>query len=572
MNNKDLFDALHNVDEDYITSAWNDTDAARPIVLRPENRSVKKTVRNIMLGVGGTAAAAAVGFAVIAGTNGFTLKQIETSTSGAGTSDFDPNAPLPIEIVAPDGNLLTYNDLVNASINGRYYFWETGETAEKIAQMDDLFENFFDIISKTENVGGGFWNTGYVYLPEPGSDKLKRYNTGDMYCGLKIVSCSSSFDENCKYFNGNVHFESSDKLTDVEVTRIDEYDFQKSYPSTNDVSDNYHFGGHNCYGFTSNDPKLTALTSGLNDEFIKGKILISTDIPLNIPIKTTIDCLCLNYCANEDCYCNSDEPAITFFAVMRGFEPYDGSLKQWTEKGLVLPSKCVSDDFNFLSNDNIVDKLGCDIFAVDDGEVVEANDYTVVIKHGEGLYTMYSYMKALAHKGDTVKAGDVIGVSAYGGPDYPEVDYTFTREKPELMPIDNEYFKTLPGSYQSQWAKKQLVLPTDFAQDDFDFLGENTIVADYNSEVYAVDSGEVVYASTGKYNDGYGNVVCIKHGEEIFTTYTNLSDEDGVLVQKGDKVEAGQLIGRVGNSCGNELDAPHIHYVFSIGIFNGEKD
>lgn len=457
MKNKDLFDAIHNVDESYIASAWENTEADHPIVLRPEKRSAKKTVRNIMLGVGGTAAAAAVGLAVIAGANGFSLKSIigpassgefgnsshdnilsELDNPNSNASLFDPNAPLPVNIVAPDGNLLTYNDLVNASINGQYRFWETGETAEEIAQMDELFENFFDIISKNE-YGEGFWNTGYVYLPEPGSDKLKRYNTGDMYCGLKIDSCSSSFDENGKYFNGSVDFERSDELIGVEVTRTGEYDFQKSYPSTNDVSDNFHFSGYDCYSFISNDPKLTALTNGLNNEFIEGKISISTDIPLNTPVNATIDCLCLKYCADEDCYCNSDKPTITFLAMMRGFEAYDESLKQWLEKGLAAPYASAPDDFNFLCDRYIDIELGSDIYAVDDGEVIDKNADSVVIKHGENLYTTYYLIDVSVDVGDEIKAGDAIGVANYEYDKSCEFAYKFTLNQPDLSQLNLMY-------------------------------------------------------------------------------------------------------------------------------------
>ncbi len=81
MNNKDLFDAIHNIDENYITGAWENTDADRPIVIRPEKRSVMKTVRRVMLGVGGTAAAAVVGFAVFIG-----VRSIQGISSNSGYS------------------------------------------------------------------------------------------------------------------------------------------------------------------------------------------------------------------------------------------------------------------------------------------------------------------------------------------------------------------------------------------------------------------------------------------------------------------------------------------------------
>lgn len=88
MNNKDLFDAIHNANQNSIASAWENTDAEHPIVLRPEKRSAKKTVRNIALAAGGTAAAAAVCFAVVSAVNGsWKNNPFLPSSSTSGSSD-----------------------------------------------------------------------------------------------------------------------------------------------------------------------------------------------------------------------------------------------------------------------------------------------------------------------------------------------------------------------------------------------------------------------------------------------------------------------------------------------------
>ncbi len=112
----------------------------------------------------------------------------------------------------------------------------------------------------------------------------------------------------------------------------------------------------------------------------------------------------------------------------------------------------------------------------------------------------------------------------------------------------------------SEWAEKPLVLPSEFAPEDLDFIhtGDNfpgshttTIEADRGSEVYAVDDGEVLFAVyDNNWNNGYGNHVVIKHAENLYTIYSHMlsAEESGNIVSAGDKVKAGQCIGLAGTS------------------------
>lgn len=130
--------------------------------------------------------------------------------------------------------------------------------------------------------------------------------------------------------------------------------------------------------------------------------------------------------------------------------------EEWAQKPLVLPSKSVPDDFDFIHTTNgyigSTNKLipadeGSEVCAVDDGEVIFA-DYNnvwnagfgsvVVIKHGEGIYTIYSGLlpvekggKAFVSAGDKVTSGAVIGQAGYSGiiPEYG-VEYGFYTELP----------------------------------------------------------------------------------------------------------------------------------------------
>lgn len=404
MENKDLFDAIHNVDENYIANAWENTESDRPIVLRPEARSPKRALRSIVLGVGGTAAAAALGFAVFAGANGWSLKPIISENPADSVNDsteFDPNAPLPIEIVAPDGKLLTYNDLVGADIGEEYNLWETEATAEEIAQMDDLFNNFDEIISA--EYFKGFHCSGFIYLPEPGLDKLKRYNDGDEYCGMKILHASASFDVNKQYSYGHVFFDSEIIINDVEVIL------------TPPKWDN-----GTAYYCTTADPSLVALTGDSSSTEISGSLGSFMELPENTPLKVSLRMSGMGYEVGKT-------PSVGFSADIRAVEPFNDTLKQWTEKDLVRPSAALPDDFNFISMKNMIKEVGTEIYAVDDGEVVLADEDSVGIKHGEDLYTTYYFIDSVVGLGDSVKAGQLIGIANLFGDGHPEADYRFTQ-------------------------------------------------------------------------------------------------------------------------------------------------
>lgn len=84
MNNKDLFNAIDKAAEGFSPELLELIDGERPVILRAEKPSKKKTVRNIMLGVGGAAAAAAVCVCVFSGIKG----RVNTAPSSSmGTFD-----------------------------------------------------------------------------------------------------------------------------------------------------------------------------------------------------------------------------------------------------------------------------------------------------------------------------------------------------------------------------------------------------------------------------------------------------------------------------------------------------
>lgn len=78
------------------------------------------------------------------------------------------------------------------------------------------------------------------------------------------------------------------------------------------------------------------------------------------------------------------------------------------------------------------------------------------------------------------------------------------------------------------------------------------IPANRGQTVIAAKEGTVVFSGT---KGGYGSTVIVNHGGEISTLYAHNSR---LLVKRGDVVEKGQAIARVGNT-GNST-GPHLHF------------
>jgi murein DD-endopeptidase MepM/ murein hydrolase activator NlpD len=75
--------------------------------------------------------------------------------------------------------------------------------------------------------------------------------------------------------------------------------------------------------------------------------------------------------------------------------------------------------------------------------------------------------------------------------------------------------------------------------------------------VRVVGEGVVDFAG---WQNGYGNVVHVRHGADRVTVYAHLSRID---VRKGQRVEQGQHIGAVGAT--GWATGPHLHFEFRVG-------
>lgn len=83
------------------------------------------------------------------------------------------------------------------------------------------------------------------------------------------------------------------------------------------------------------------------------------------------------------------------------------------------------------------------------------------------------------------------------------------------------------------------------------------IPAPSGTPIIASDTGVVIYSDNGI--RGYGNMIVIAHGDDIFTVYAHNRKNK---VDKGDRVEKGQVIGLVGNT--GRSTGPHLHYEIRV--------
>lgn len=78
------------------------------------------------------------------------------------------------------------------------------------------------------------------------------------------------------------------------------------------------------------------------------------------------------------------------------------------------------------------------------------------------------------------------------------------------------------------------------------------IAAELNADIVAVDAGMV---SKSYYSDSYGNVVFIKHSNGYETIYAHLNKR---MVNKGDSIKQGEVIGKMGNT--GRSRGVHLHF------------
>ncbi len=82
------------------------------------------------------------------------------------------------------------------------------------------------------------------------------------------------------------------------------------------------------------------------------------------------------------------------------------------------------------------------------------------------------------------------------------------------------------------------------------------LVQAYGAEIHATGAGKVIHAGP---MGGYGNMVEIDHGDGVATRYGHMSQ---VLVEEGQEIKPGALIGKIGST--GRSTGPHLHYEVRI--------
>lgn len=79
------------------------------------------------------------------------------------------------------------------------------------------------------------------------------------------------------------------------------------------------------------------------------------------------------------------------------------------------------------------------------------------------------------------------------------------------------------------------------------------ISAPEGTPVYAAEKG--IISDACYKNNGYGNLIIVRHGNDMATYYGHLSK---IIASKGSQVSKGELIGRVGST--GKSTGPHLHF------------
>ncbi|MCO4807579.1 MAG: peptidoglycan DD-metalloendopeptidase family protein [Flavobacteriales bacterium] len=155
-----------------------------------------------------------------------------------------------------------------------------------------------------------------------------------------------------------------------------------------------------------------------------------------------------------------------------------------------------------------------------------------------------------------------------------------------LNPIEGDYGKDFIIANYVDWGfgtainDNHCLTKTYDGHQGTDFVIRNFALMDSGINVLAVDSGVVIFTHDGEFDrekvsvlsKGLGNYIGITHEFELQTYYGHLKN-GSILVEEGDTVVAGQVIGQVASS-GNSTD-PHLHFelwydsTFYIDPFSG---
>ncbi len=120
---------------------------------------------------------------------------------------------------------------------------------------------------------------------------------------------------------------------------------------------------------------------------------------------------------------------------------------------------------------------------------------------------------------------------------------------PFQPPVPAEFAQCYPSKFGSRRSYNGSAY--DYFHTGLDFCGNTS------TEIYAPAAGIVVFAGPLTVR---GNATVIDHGMGIYTGYLHQSE---IYIKAGEKVEAGQLIGKIGAT--GRVTGPHLHFEIWVG-------
>ncbi len=153
-----------------------------------------------------------------------------------------------------------------------------------------------------------------------------------------------------------------------------------------------------------------------------------------------------------------------------------------------------------------------------------------------------------------------------------DLSFSYARGNPATARHDDDHLYLLPFEHGT---KHRI---TQGFNGSFTHFGENQFAVDFDldegTEVYAARSGQVVEVREDSTIGGptvqYGqhaNYILIEHSDGSFGNYVHLQP-NGALVEVGDRVRAGQLIGYSGNT--GRSSGPHLHFDVRLPTEDGK--
>jgi murein DD-endopeptidase MepM/ murein hydrolase activator NlpD len=133
----------------------------------------------------------------------------------------------------------------------------------------------------------------------------------------------------------------------------------------------------------------------------------------------------------------------------------------------------------------------------------------------------------------------------------PERYWTGTFQLPSALPAD--YCLSSGDCWTSRFGNRRSYNGSEYA---FFHTGLD-IAGKVGDDVLAAAPGVVVFAGPLTVR---GNATMIDHGQGVYTGYMHQSE---ILVRPGERVQAGQLIGRVGAT--GRVEGPHLHWEVWVG-------